>query len=103
MIKKNALSGIDRDLVIALESARTQLAVAIAAERKSTPRNQWHYYLETAERMSRFMRKLRKSGVDRGTGSKEEARLQAALRCIPTAAGAQHLCRILRDIATEPE
>lgn len=103
MVKKNSLIGIDRDLVIALESARTQLAVAIAAERKSTPRDQWHYYLETAERMGRFMRKLRKSGANGGTGSEEGARLQAALRCIPAGASAGHLCRILRDIAIEPE
>lgn len=103
MIKKSRSIETDRDLVVALESARTQLAVAIAAERKSTPRNQWHYYLDTADRMGRFMRKLRKSGVDMGTGSEEGIRLRAALQCIPDGAKAQHLCRILRDIATESE
>ena len=101
--KKSASYAIDHDLLIALESARTQLAVAIAVERKSTPRDQWHYYLDTAERMSRFMRKLRRSGVRMEEKSKEMVRIQSALRRISVGANAQNLCRILREIATESE
>lgn len=48
-----------QDLVRALESARTRLAVAIAAETKATPLKRWNYYLETADQMRECLRQLR--------------------------------------------
>ena len=103
MVKKSTWNGGRRDLVVALESARTQLAVAIATERKSTSRAQWHYYLDTAERMSRFMRKLRKSGIKMGVESSEGLRLWEALQRIPPGADAQYLCSVLHDITANEE
>ncbi len=47
------------DLLKALERARTRLAVAIAAETKTTPLNRWNYYLETAEQVRRCLKQLR--------------------------------------------
>lgn len=49
-----------RELLYALESARTRLAVAIAAENKATPREQWLHYLETEDRMRRCVREIRR-------------------------------------------
>ena len=48
-----------RELLYALESARSRLAVAIAAESKVTPRERWRRYLETEERMRRCLRAIR--------------------------------------------
>ena len=47
------------ELLHALESARSRLAVAIAAESKVTPRERWRRYLETEDRMRRCLRALR--------------------------------------------
>jgi hypothetical protein len=50
-----------RDLLHALERARSRLAVAIAAENKYTPRERWRHYLETEDRMRRCVREIRQS------------------------------------------
>jgi len=47
------------ELLYALESARSRLAVAIAAESKVTPRERWRRYLETEDRMRRCLRAIR--------------------------------------------
>jgi hypothetical protein len=47
------------ELLYALESARSRLAVAIAAESKATPRERWRHYLETEDRMRRCVREIR--------------------------------------------
>lgn len=47
------------ELLYALESARSRLAVAIAAESKVTPRERWRHYLETEDRMRRCVREIR--------------------------------------------
>ena len=48
-----------RDLLKALEGARTLLAIAIAEETKATPLQRWKYYLETSEQMRRGLKQLR--------------------------------------------
>ncbi len=50
---------LHRELLIAIERARSQLAVAIAAESKSTPRDRWHHYLETEDRVRKCVKKMR--------------------------------------------
>ncbi len=50
---------LHRELLIAIERARSQLAVAIAAENKSTPRDRWHQYLETEDRMRKCVKAMR--------------------------------------------
>jgi hypothetical protein len=52
-------SAVYQDLLKALESARTKLAIAIAAETKATPLERWNYYLETADQMRRCLKQLR--------------------------------------------
>jgi len=49
-----------RELLHAMESARSRLAVAIAAENKSTTRERWHSYLATAERMRKCVKEIRR-------------------------------------------
>jgi hypothetical protein len=44
-----------------MESARSRLAVAIAAEGKTTPRERWHDYLATEDRVRRCVREIRRS------------------------------------------
>ena len=48
-----------RDLLKALESARTRLAIAIAGVTKVTPIQRWNYYLETSDQMRRCLKQLR--------------------------------------------
>ena len=49
-----------RELLIAIERTRSQLAVAIAAENKSTPRDRWRDYLATEDRTRRCVREIRR-------------------------------------------
>lgn len=94
---------VSMDLLLALEFARTRLAIAIAAESKSTPPERWQYYLDTADRMSRCLRKLRKNGMKMAISNKEEFRALEALRRIPIANNAQRFCQVLGDIASALE
>ncbi len=52
-----------RELLHAMERARTRLAVAIATEHKATRREQWDHYLATAERMRNCVREIRQRRI----------------------------------------
>ena len=41
-----------------------RFSVAIAMEAKSTPRDRWEYYLETTDRMGRFIKRLRNTDFE---------------------------------------
>lgn len=64
MIRGEPVKGRDyrlhRDLLIAIERTRSQLAVAIAAENKNTPRERWRHYLATEDRTRRCVREFRR-------------------------------------------
>ena len=94
---------IHRELLLALESARMRLAVAIAAETKSTPPDQWQYYLDTSDRMRRFIGKLRKKRFDVLQQPQDWIRVTEALKQLPVQDKAPRLCRILQDIVAELE
>lgn len=49
-----------RELLFAMERARSRLAVAIASESKATPRERWRQYLETEDRMRKCVREIRR-------------------------------------------
>jgi hypothetical protein len=55
---------LNRELLFAMERARSRLAVAIAAETKRTSRERWRHYLETADRIRRCVRQIRQGGVE---------------------------------------
>jgi hypothetical protein len=50
---------LHRELLIAIERARSQLAVAIATENKNTPRERWRHYLATEDRIRRCVKEIR--------------------------------------------
>jgi len=91
---------IHRELILALESARMQLAVAIALETKSTPPDRRRYYLDTSDRMRGFVKRLREGGA--GVVQVRQAWVQAldALNRLPDHSRALMLCQLLRDIVT---
>jgi hypothetical protein len=88
----------NRELLFALERARTRLAVAIATESKSTTLDRWQYYLDTADRMGRFVKRLRKTDLDIGSELKDCTRALQALKQLSVQDTALQLCRILGDI-----
>jgi hypothetical protein len=95
---------LDRELLQAMERARSQLAVAIAAENKTTPRERWRYYLETEDRMRRCVREIRRyAGLNIGKPFGWLQALDLLNQPLPvpdqkSQGEAQRLCRRLRDI-----
>jgi hypothetical protein len=55
---------LHRELLHAMERARSRLAVAIASENKVTPRGHWQHYLETEDRMRLCVREIRRHPND---------------------------------------
>jgi hypothetical protein len=101
VIHNRSSTKIHRELVAALESVRTRLAVAIACETKSTTPDRRQYYLETADRMRRFTKNLRT-----GSGALQERQdwhgALDALRRIPAQTKAFQLCQTLRRLIGDP-
>jgi hypothetical protein len=89
-----------KELLIALESARTRLAVAAALEKKFTLPVRWQYYLETADQMCLSIRRLRKA-EDRLPPPEQWASSLERLRRMPAHAQAYQLCRALREVIAE--
>jgi hypothetical protein len=56
---EGSIQGTCGDLVGALERVRTKLAIAVAADSKITPLDQWRFYMETECRMRRCLKELR--------------------------------------------
>jgi hypothetical protein len=92
------MTKMQKDLLLALESARTRLAVAIAAETKSTPRERRQYYLDTTDRICRSIRKLRRAGPDAPPKPQEWVRALETLQKLPVQEKAHRLCQVLGDI-----
>jgi hypothetical protein len=92
------------ELLYALESARSRLAVAIAAESKVTPRERWRRYLETEDRLRRCLREIR--GQLAQSNGRQNGWVQAlSLLRQPLPAGdrasrgdAQRLCQHLSEV-----
>jgi hypothetical protein len=95
---------VHQQLLSALESARTRFAIAIAAETKSTPVERWRYYLDTADRIARFIKKFRKVDSGAALNYQDWIRALEALKRVPLQNGnASRLCRILRDVVMRLE
>jgi hypothetical protein len=87
-----------------MEKARSCLAVAIAAENKTTPRAAWRTYLATEDRMRRCVRELRRAH-GRVNGAPPDWHRVLALLNQPLPEGgekhrreAERLCRRLHDV-----
>ena len=87
-----------KELVVALESARMRLSVALAMETKSTPRDRRQSYLETADQMSRFIRKLRTAAIDSMPVPQGWICALDMLKNLPDPGKASRLSQILGDI-----
>ncbi len=77
-----------------------RLAVAIALETRSTPLYRRRYYLDTSDRMRRFVKRLRKG--EAGVVQERPAWVQAldTLNRLPAHSRALMLCQLLLDIIT---
>jgi hypothetical protein len=103
VIQDRASAKIHRELLQALESARTRLAIAIAVETKSTPADQWNYYLDTANRICRLTKKLRTAEDGGACRLNDWVRALDALRQIPAHDKARPLCQVIEGIVAELE
>jgi hypothetical protein len=103
LIKCRATAKIQKELVLALESARTMLSIAIALESKSTPRERWRYYLDTSDHVSRCVKRLRKADFDSKPVSQGWIRALDILKHIPAQNKALRLCQILSEIVAKLE
>ena len=103
MIRYRVSTKLHLELLIAFESARTRLAVAIASERKSTPPDRLQYYMETAEQTRRFMKRLRRANSDIVQERQEWLHALENLRQLPVQDGAVGLCLMLRDLIARLE
>ncbi len=103
MMQNRSSIRIHKELLLALESARTRLAIATAAEAKSTPLDQWRYYLDAADRMRCFIRKLRREDAEAAPKTRDWVHALETLRRLPVHDKAQRLCRTLEDIVKRLE
>jgi hypothetical protein len=103
MSEKLVSMEIPADLILALELARTRLSIAIASEGKSTPPARWQQYLDTADRISRFMRKLRENRGEMAANIKKAGRVLEALQQLALENDVRRLCRILEDMVSDLE
>jgi hypothetical protein len=90
-----------RELLVALERARTRLAVAIATEAKSTPPERWRYYFETTERTRRFLKRLRNGDSEMFCTRQRWTEALDSLKQLSPHAETAHLCRLLSEILTK--
>ncbi len=86
------------ELLRAFESARTRLAVAIAAEAKSTPVQQWQYYLDTSYKICRFVRRLRRLNHGESRQHPSLIRMLKSLESLPVQGDPRQLCKILLEL-----
>jgi hypothetical protein len=93
---------LKKDLLLALESARTRLAIAIASEKKCTLPARWQYFLDTADKMGLSIKDLRKTEADAFTLGSWISALEM-LKKIPAHEQAYQFCRNLRDVVSEIE
>jgi hypothetical protein len=89
-----------KELLLALESTRSRLAIAIASEKKYTLPVRWQYYLDTADQLRNSIRKLRSAKGD-GLALKGWTCALEMLGRIPLHAQAHQICQTLRAIITE--
>jgi hypothetical protein len=103
MLRRQTLTKYQRDLLFALEAARTRLAVAIAAETKSTPPERWQNYFETAERARQFIKKLRCSNFALSESRNGWTEAFELLKCFSSGREAAQLCKLLGEIVAKLE
>ena len=86
----------------ALESVRSILAIAIAAESRTTPLIHRQYYMDTADRMRRCARRLKKDG-GQPLSQKGSLLFREILDAASPESDARRICSIVSDILEELE
>lgn len=99
---RNAIK-LQREVLLAIESARTRFAIAMAVESKTTPLSLWNLYRDTEDRMRRFAKKLRKDEFDERQDVQGWARALEVLMRLPKQGEALSFHQILNEVAEELE
>ena len=99
---ENAIK-LQREVLLAIESARTRFAIAMAIESKTTPLSLWNLYRDTEDRMRRLAKKLRKNEVDERQNVREWARALEVLMRLPKQGEALSFHQMLNEVAEELE
>lgn len=89
--------------MLALESARMRLAVAIAEETKSMPRDRWMCYLDTADQIRTLTKRIRDADLKAAPDARSWIRALDKLDALPVQSRALRLQEILRDIVMRLE
>jgi hypothetical protein len=92
-----------KELLFALETARSRLAIAIAEESKSTPWDMRRHYLETIDRIRLFVARLRNVESHASSPVQEWASALESLSRMDLKGGARFICRRLRGIVAALE
>jgi hypothetical protein len=79
------------------------MAVAIAAEAKSTPPERWQYYFEISERTRRFIKGLRNANSEMPQLKQRRTEAMESLKKIPAQSEAAKICKLLGDIVAALE
>ena len=103
MVYRRTLAKYHRELLFALEAARTRLAVAIAAETKSTTPERWQYYFEISDRTRRFIKGLRNANPEMPQLKQRWTEAIESLKQIPAQSEAAQICKLLGDIVAALE
>ncbi|MBN2243378.1 MAG: hypothetical protein JW793_11885 [Acidobacteria bacterium] len=91
---------VRKELLFALETARSRLAIAIAEESKSTPWALRRHYLDTSERMRQCITKLRNGENHKSRLSQDWLSALDQLRGIDLSGGARPICSRLDGIVS---
>ena len=94
---------LKRELMMALETARGRLAIAIAEESKSTPWNLRRYYLETCDCVRQIILRLHSGKDHEEYQPKDWALALETLSRISLKDSADPLCKSLRSIVAALE
>jgi hypothetical protein len=101
-VKKNRVSGENVENPLAeLEAVRSLLAIAIAAESRTTPPSRRQYYMETADRMRRCVRQLKKDGGCSPLSPKGNRLVRRILDDASLPGDARQVCNIVGNIIEE--
>lgn len=103
MVQNRISASSHRELVLALQSAKTRLSIAIAVETKCIPRDRWLYYLELADQIRRVIKKVRGADFLSLPNAHGWILSLQRLECLSIQGQATHLTEIVRDIGTELE
>jgi len=88
---------LHKELLLALESARTRLAIVIASEKKTTLPSRWQYYLDTTDQIGLSIRALRRAAAN-DLALASWTRALETLKKISSDEQADQLCRTLREV-----